>query len=167
MVPINVAFYGGPPAAWKSRVNGKTSYRCTSTRMSLLMIDTTVSKSFVLDYRFRYGESFARSTIRVAGHGFETVLVVFCNLIENDPTRLCRRRIKMQISCRLLRCDLCHLFSLDLSGVAVYHIFGATSELITLRLPLHDRQTVLTRCSGACGPSMVDWEQFDAAREGN
>ena len=28
MVPIDVAFYGGPPAAWKARVNGKISYHC-------------------------------------------------------------------------------------------------------------------------------------------
>lgn len=72
----------------------------------------------------------------------------------------------MQISCRLLQCDLCHLYSLDLSGVAVYHIFGATSELISLRLPLHDRHMILCNNSGAVLPTDVDWEQFDAPREG-
>ena len=91
---------------------------------------------------------------------------MFCILLENDPTRVCRRRRKMQISCRLLQCDLCHLFGLDLSGVSLYHLFGATTELVTLRLPLHDRHMTLCNNSGAVGPDDVDWEQFDAAVEG-
>ena len=131
-----------------------------------LLYQCTDNNFLVSDDHTRYGEGFARSTIRTAAHAFEPILIVVCNLIENDPTRVCRRRKKLQISCRLLQCDLCHLCSLDLSGVSLYHLFGATSELVTLRLPLHDRHMVLCNNSGAVSPTDVDWEQFNRLFEG-
>ena len=72
----------------------------------------------------------------------------------------------MQITCRLLSCYLCHLDGLDLSGVSLYHGLGATAQIITLRLPLHDRQMATNQNSGTVAPTDVDWSQLDAGVEG-
>lgn len=120
----------------------------------------------LLDNRARYGICYARSTIRVAAHAFEAHGLVFIILLENDPTRVCRRRPKMQASCRLLKCYLCHLTSLVLSSCSIYHGLGCTAQLVCLNLPLHDRCHITTRNSGICGPNDVDWTTFDACPEG-
>ena len=73
----------------------------------------------------------------------------------------------MQVTCPLLKCYLCHLDSLVLAGVSVFHGLGAATQLLVLNLPLHDRHTITNRNSGVCAPSDVDWAHFDAADEGN
>ena len=127
----------------------------------LMLMNVTNINLYYSDDSTRYSNAARRAMVRTVCFSGDALLLVSLVLKEHDPTATCPRRHKGQYNCPELTCFQCDIGSVNLVSTSGSATVGAITHLATTKLPMHDRQFVLSKMHGACEPRDVDWESMD------